>query len=116
MGVLDSHMAIHSPSLVRLFAALSDPTRLAVIERLGEGPASVSTLAEPFQMAGPSFLKHLAVLEDAGLVRSHKVGRIRTVTLNPARLIEAQDWLSAHRTRREQRLDRLGQMLERTPE
>jgi DNA-binding transcriptional ArsR family regulator len=109
-------MAIHSPSLAQLFQALSDPTRLAVIDRLGDGPASVSTLAEPFGMAGPSFLKHLAVLEAAGLVTSQKSGRVRTVTLNPDALILAQDWLSAHRARWEDRLDRLGRYLERTVE
>ncbi|MBK6466242.1 MAG: helix-turn-helix transcriptional regulator [Rhodobacter sp.] len=109
-------MAMHSRSLARLFAALSDPTRLAVIDRLDEGPASVTALAQPFDMAGPSFLKHLAVLEAAGLVSSQKTGRVRMVTLEPARLTEAQDWLASHRARWQMRLDRLGALLERTPE
>lgn len=109
-------MAIHSTELARLFAALSDPTRLAVIDRLAEGPASVGTLQAPFAMAGPSFLKHLGVLEEAGLVASEKQGRVRMVRLVPERLAPVQDWLAAHRRAWDDRLDRLGAFLEEDSE
>ena len=88
------------------FKALADPTRRAVIERLGQGPASVSDLATPFAMALPSFVQHLKVLEQAGLVRSHKQGRIRTYRLQPAPLANAEDWLARQRSIWERRLDR----------
>jgi DNA-binding transcriptional ArsR family regulator len=106
-------MAIHSPSLPRTFAALADPTRFAVVERLAAGPARVSDLAAPFAMAGPSFLKHLRVLEGAGLVTSRKSGRVRTVALAPDRLREVQDWLQRHRQAWDARLDRLAAELDR---
>jgi DNA-binding transcriptional ArsR family regulator len=88
-----------------VFRALSDPTRRAVVERLGRGPASVSELAEPFDMALPSFVQHLRVLEDSGLVRSKKAGRVRTYRLVPGRLGAAEGWLAKQRTLWERRLD-----------
>jgi DNA-binding transcriptional ArsR family regulator len=91
----------------RVFRALSDPTRRHVLERLSRRPASVSELAEPFEMALPSFLQHLRILEDSGLVRSHKKGRIRTYELSPKRLKLAEDWLSRQRNLWERRLDQL---------
>jgi DNA-binding transcriptional ArsR family regulator len=104
-------MATYETHLPRIFGALSDPTRLAVVERLLDGPASVSALAQPFSMAPPSFLKHLRVLEDAGLVASRKSGRVRTVSLVPEKLAWVDQWVSSHRARIEQRLDRLGAFL-----
>ena len=88
-----------------VFRALSDPTRRAVVERLGRSPASVSELAEPFDMALPSFLQHLRVLEESGVVRSRKTGRVRVYRLAPARLKDAEDWLAKQRTLWERRLD-----------
>ncbi|HAP47164.1 MAG TPA: transcriptional regulator, partial [Afipia sp.] len=79
------------------FHALADPTRRAVLAKLTSGPATVSDLAQPFSMALPTFLQHLKVLEECGLVRSKKVGRVRTCQLKPRPLEEAQDWLRAPR-------------------
>ncbi|MDH4147866.1 MAG: metalloregulator ArsR/SmtB family transcription factor [Acidimicrobiia bacterium] len=94
-----------------MFRALADPTRLAVIERLSIGPASVSELARPFDMALPSFMQHLSVLEAAGLVRSHKAGRTRTYQLEPGALQQAATWLTTHRNHWERRLDQLDRLL-----
>ena len=104
-------MAIFHAQLSHVFGALADPTRLAVVERLVSGPASVSELAEPFDMAGPSFLKHLRVLEEAGVVTSEKVGRVRTVRLAPDALAWVETWLRQHRRAWERRLDDLGNFL-----
>jgi DNA-binding transcriptional ArsR family regulator len=97
--------------LDRVFQALADPTRRAVLERLGNGPASVSELAQPFRMALPSFSQHLDVLENCGLVRSRKSGRIRTYRLAPQPLQAAEHWLQAQRTRWERRFDQLDDYL-----
>lgn len=94
-----------------IFRALSDPTRRQVLERLSRSPASVSELAAPFEMALPSFLEHLKVLESSGLVRSRKTGRVRTYQLAPRRLRIAEDWLSRQRTLWEQRFDQLDSYL-----
>jgi len=104
-------MATYQPQLDRVFHALSDPTRLAVVERLVAGPASVSELWHPFDMARPSFLKHLRVLEDAGVVTSKKRGRVRTVSVEPEVLERVDEWVRWHRSRVEERLDRLGDFL-----
>jgi DNA-binding transcriptional ArsR family regulator len=98
--------------LTHVFHALSDPTRRAVLERLTRGPAAVSELARPFKMALPSFVQHLGVLEDCGLVRSKKQGRVRTYTLAPQPLTAAEHWLSAQRAHWERRLDSLDNFLE----
>jgi DNA-binding transcriptional ArsR family regulator len=98
--------------LTRVFHALSDPTRRAVLERLTRGPAAVSALARPFNMALPSFVQHLGVLEECGLVRSKKEGRVRTYTLAPQPLKAAEHWLSAQRAHWERRLDSLDNFLE----
>ena len=98
--------------LTRVFHALSDPTRRAVLERLTRGPAAVSALARPFNMALPSFVQHLGVLEECGLVRSKKEGRVRTYTLAPQPLKAAEHWLSAQRAHWERRLDALDNFLE----
>lgn len=88
-----------------VFRALSDPTRRRVLERLSRSPASVSELAAPFRMALPSFVEHMKVLEGSGLVRSRKVGRVRTYQLAPKRLQLAEDWLAKQRSLWERRLD-----------
>lgn len=91
--------------LNEFFAALSDPTRRAVLERLVRGPATVSDLAAPHDMALPTFMRHLGVLERTGLVRSIKKGRVRTCHLEPAPLLEAQGWLAWQRTVWEGQID-----------
>jgi DNA-binding transcriptional ArsR family regulator len=78
----------------KIFRALADPTRREVLERLAQRPASVSALAKPFGIALPSFLQHLEVLQDAGLVRSHKIGRVRFYRLVAHRLRVAENWMS----------------------
>jgi len=95
--------------LDRFFGALSDPTRRAVIERLASGPASVSDLHRPHAMALPTFMRHLKVLEDTGIVRSVKKGRVRTCHIEAAPLIAAQGWLAWPRHLWETRLDQLDQ-------
>ena len=98
-------------SLDQVFHALADPTRRAVIERLTRGPASVSELAAPFAMSLPAVVQHLQVLETAGLVRTEKVGRVRTCRVEPTALRAAEGWLAGQRTVWETRLDRLGELL-----
>ncbi len=95
----------------QLFHALADPTRRAVIERLGQSPASVSQLIAPFSMALPSFMQHLQVLEQSGLVHSTKTGRVRTYSLEPEAMQQVENWLSQQRNIWEQRLDQLDQYL-----
>jgi DNA-binding transcriptional ArsR family regulator len=96
-----------APSIDDVFRALADPTRRRVLERLSTGPASVSDLAEPFAMALPSFVQHLGVLEESGLVRSKKRGRVRIYRLEAKRMKLAEDWLARQRTHWERRLDQL---------
>lgn len=98
--------------LDRLFHALADPARRAMLERLSRGPAPVSELARPLPMSLPSVMQHLGVLEDAGLVRTQKVGRVRTCAIEPQALSQAEQWINARRTEWEDRLDRLGAYLE----
>src|SRR4051794_4102783 len=90
-----------------IFRALSDPTRRSVLERLSRSPASVTELAKPYRIALPSFVQHLTVLEQSGLVKSRKSGRVRTYELNPDRLRLAEDWLADQRKYWERRLDQL---------
>ena len=97
--------------LDKIFYALADPTRRSVMERLCRGPASVSELAQPFNMALPSFLQHLKVLEQSGLLRSHKVGRVRTCQIEPQALEMTERWLAEQRTLWERRLDQLDDYL-----
>ena len=97
--------------LDHVFRALADPTRRAVLERLGRGPAPVSELAEPFDMALPSFMQHLGVLEECGLVRSRKSGRVRTCQLVPQPLKRAERWMTGQRAVWERRLDQLDDYL-----
>lgn len=102
--------------LDQVFRALADPTRRQVVERLVSGPASTSDLAEPFEMALPSFLQHLSVLEKAGLVTSTKTGRVRTYQLAPAALEAADGWLADQRRLWERRLDQLDDVLNQLKE
>lgn len=99
--------------LDRIFHALADPTRRAVIRQLGVGSASVTELAEPFDMALPSFLKHITVLEECRLIESEKVGRVRTCRIRPAELARAEGWLSEQRRLWEGRTDRLAAYAEK---
>jgi DNA-binding transcriptional ArsR family regulator len=101
-------------ALDRVFQALADPTRRVMVERLSRGPASVSELAEPFEMSLPSIVQHLQVLEASGLIRSEKVGRVRTCRIDERTLGSAERWISDRRATWERRLDRLGQYLEET--
>jgi DNA-binding transcriptional ArsR family regulator len=94
-----------------VFRALSDPTRRHVLERLSKSPASVGELAAPFNMALPSFVQHLSVLEGCGLVRSTKTGRVRTYQFAPKQLKVAEDWLARQRSIWERRLDQLDEYL-----
>ncbi|MEM9474752.1 MAG: metalloregulator ArsR/SmtB family transcription factor [Pseudomonadota bacterium] len=105
-------MAKHDPTLDTLFAALSDPTRRAMLNRLMQGPASVSDLAQPFDMALPTILQHLTKLEAGGLISTRKEGRTRVCTANPAALAQAADWLADQRAMWEARLDRLEAFLD----
>lgn len=99
-------------TLDRLFQALADPTRRAVVERLGRGPAATSELARPFAMALPSFLQHLEVLERAGLVSSAKEGRVRTFRLTPQPLEVVEDWMTTQRRLWERRLDQFDEYVQ----
>jgi len=96
-----------SVELDRVFQALADPTRRAVLQKLTYGPAPVSELAQPFDMALPSFAQHLDVLEGCGLVRSRKTGRVRTYQLAPRPLKVAERWIARQRAIWERRLDQL---------
>ena len=98
-------------TLDRTFHALSDATRREMFERLNRGPASAGALAAPFDMALPSIMKHLAVLETAGLVRSDKIGRVRTYRMTPGALTMVESWVAARRALWHRNLDRLEQFL-----
>jgi DNA-binding transcriptional ArsR family regulator len=95
-----------------MFHALADPSRRTMIERLGRGPASVSQLAEPLAMSLPAVVQHLQVLEGAGLVKTQKIGRVRSCTLDTAAMSQAERWINDRRTEWERRLDRLGDFLD----
>lgn len=96
------------------FAALSDTTRRGILERLGRGEASISDLAERFEMTLTGIKKHVQVLEDAGMLTTEKVGRVRTCRLGPRRLEDELAWMTQYRRMLEARLDSLGEFLERT--
>jgi DNA-binding transcriptional ArsR family regulator len=100
-------MAQYSVQLDGVFQALADPTRRAVLGRLGTGPASVGELAAPFNMALPSFMKHIHYLEDTGWIRTRKSGRVRTCTLQRKSFDVVETWLSDQRSIWEGRTDRL---------
>ena len=107
-------MLNQSPNLDLMFQALADPTRRAMIDRLSRGPASVSELAKPFAMSLPAVVQHLAALENSGLVTSQKVGRVRTVQMQPEALNQAEQWINDRRRLWADRLDRLGDFLAET--
>jgi DNA-binding transcriptional ArsR family regulator len=97
--------------LDRVFQALADPGRRTMVERLSEGPASVSELGRPLDMTLAAVLQHVQVLELSGLVRTQKIGRTRTCSINPAALRSAEEWITERRSLWERRLDRLGDFL-----
>jgi DNA-binding transcriptional ArsR family regulator len=101
----------YSDQLNGIFQALADPTRRAVLARLGKGPASISDLAEPFDMALPSFMKHIHLLEGSGLIQTRKQGRIRTCIIEKQRFKAVEAWLSQQRSLWEGRTDRLEQLV-----
>ena len=109
-------MLNQDPSLDLMFQALADPTRRSMVERLSRGPASVSELAKPLPISLPAVVQHLQVLEQSGLVRSEKVGRVRTCTLDSGALSLAEQWINDRRTQWVRRLDRLGEFLAANPE
>jgi len=100
--------------LDRVFHALADPGRRLMLERLGQGPASVSELGRPMTMSLAAVVQHVQILEASGLVRTQKLGRTRTCSLNPVTLRSAEHWMSERRTLVERRLDRLGRYLAET--
>ena len=100
----------------KVFHALSNPTRRKVLERLSVGPATVSELAEPFDMQLPSFVQHLSLLEKSRLVKSKKRGRVRTYEIAPKRFEVVEDWLTARRRLWEARLDRFDQYVKQLKE
>jgi DNA-binding transcriptional ArsR family regulator len=102
------------PVLDTGFGALSDHTRRGILERLGNGDASITDLATNFEMTLTGIKKHVAVLEEAGLVTTEKVGRVRHCRLGPRRLEDETAWIARHEQMLEARLDRLGDFLERT--
>lgn len=102
-----SFMAKYSDELSEIFTALADPTRRAVVDRLGRGPATISELAEPLSISLPSFLKHVRTLEDCGLIRTRKTGRVRTCVLDERRLGIIDHWLDVQRRSWEAATDRL---------
>lgn len=99
-------------SIDRVFAALADPTRRAIVERLCENPASVSELARPLAMSLAAVVQHIQQLQASGLVVSEKRGRVRTCRIEPRALAAAERWLDERRSRWERRFDRLGELLE----
>jgi DNA-binding transcriptional ArsR family regulator len=109
-------MLNQSAGLDLVFQALADPTRRVMVERLTRGPVSVSELARPLPMSLPAVVQHLQVLEASGLVRSEKVGRVRTCRIEPKALRTAERWINERRTAWEQRLDRLGDYLAANPQ
>jgi DNA-binding transcriptional ArsR family regulator len=109
-------MLNQSADLDRVFQALADPGRRVMIERLSQGPASVTELGRPLAMSLAAVVQHVQVLEASGLVRSLKTGRTRTCAINPAALRTAESWISERRTLVERRLDRLGEYLAGSPD
>jgi DNA-binding transcriptional ArsR family regulator len=108
------NLMVQYEQIDRTFAALGDPTRRSVLERLGRGSATITELAEPFGISLTGMKKHVRVLEDAGLVTTEKVGRQRVCSVGPRRLEDVHDWTQTYRQMLEQRLDRFGELLERT--
>ncbi len=104
-------MPAAKPAVDRVFHALGDPTRRAIMEKLSRGPVSVSRLAEPLDLTLAAVVQHLQILEDSGLVVTEKIGRVRTCRIEPKGLSVAEHWIRDRRTIWERRLDRLGDLL-----
>jgi DNA-binding transcriptional ArsR family regulator len=109
-------MLNYNVSLDLIFHALADPARRTIVERLSQGPASVSELARPLAMSLPAVVQHLQVLEASGLVRSEKVGRVRTCRVEPVVLRTAEQWITERRANWEHHFDQLGDYLAEHPE
>jgi DNA-binding transcriptional ArsR family regulator len=107
---MPSHAA-RADRVNRVFHALGDPTRRAIVETLSYGPTSVSSLARPLDITLAAVVQHVQVLEESGLVRTHKVGRVRTCRMEPAGLSVVERWIANRRALWERRLDRLGDLL-----
>lgn len=105
-------MGNYSNNLDHLFSALSDPTRRAIVSRLASGPATVSELSKPFDIALPNFLKHVRILENSGLIKTRKQGRTRVCAIRPEALTPTEKWLANHRQQMARRLDRMESYLE----
>ena len=105
---------VQYPQVDRTFAALADPTRRGILERLGRGNATITQLAEPVGISLTGMKKHVRVLENAELVTTEKVGRARQCSLGPRRLEDIQEWMEMYRRMLDERLDRLGELLQRT--
>ena len=99
------------PDIDRVFHALGDPSRRAIVEKLSKGPLSVSRLAEPLDITLAAVVQHLQVLEESGLVQTEKVGRVRTCRIETAGLSAAEKWIGDRRSMWERRFDRLGDLL-----
>ena len=104
-------MSDHKPDIDRIFHALGDPTRRALVQRLGDGPVSVSRLAEPLSMTLAAVVQHLQILEESGIVRTEKIGRVRTCRIDPKGLDAVQQWIQDRRSVWEKRFGRLGDLL-----
>ena len=107
-------MVQHQPQIDRTFAALGDPTRRGILERLGSGSATITELAEPFGISLTGCKKHVRVLEDAALVTTAKIGRSRLCSVGPRRLEDVHEWTETYRRMLDERLDRFGELLQRT--
>lgn len=105
------HRKKPKPNIDRVFHALGDPTRRAIMEKLSQGPVSVSRLAEPLAITLAAVVQHLQVLEESGLVQTEKIGRVRTCRIESAGLSAAEKWIGDRRSMWERRLDRLGELL-----
>lgn len=109
-------MKAHKIDVDRLFHALGDPTRRTILDRLTQGPMSVSALAEPLGITLTAVTQHLQVLEEVRLVHTEKVGRVRSCRIEPAGFDALEQWIAEHRTIWERRLDRLGALLNKSGE
>ena len=109
-------MLAQRTSIDRVFHALGDPTRRSIVEKLSQGPVSVSSLAKPLDITLAAVVQHLQVLEKSGLVRTHKIGRVRTCRMAPKGLTVLERWIGERRSLWERRLNRLGKLLDEPDE
>ncbi|EPG73201.1 DNA-binding helix-turn-helix protein [Leptospira fainei serovar Hurstbridge str. BUT 6] len=107
-------MLNNSPSLDRIFYALSDPSRRTIVERLSKKEASVSELATPLEMSMAAVIQHIQILEESGLIKTQKIGRVRTCRVEPTALERIETWLLQRKKFWERNLDRLGEFLEKS--